>query len=92
MIWFALYAATMAGSVTGEVHFFRPTPDESVVITAESGNHWREGAYEVWWLQGDCQLQQGRTRARGKEAVIWIERSDSPARQPHKMITYSRGT
>ncbi len=62
-------------------------PTESITVAADASRHWQQGAYEVFHLSGNCYLNQGLTYARGPEAVLWIERGDSPG-QPTKVIAY----
>ena len=93
--WVIVIAATLTTTTlreaSAQIHTPTPTPQGPVVISAASASRWQEGSYEVWWLQGHCQIQQGRTRSAGEQAVVWIERSDWPLRRPHKIITYFEG-
>jgi hypothetical protein len=66
-------------------------PAEPIVISAQAGNQWQLGAYEVWVLQGDCLIQQGNGYARSREAVLWIDRADATDRRQHKVIAYLEG-
>jgi hypothetical protein len=62
-----------------------------IAISAQAGNQWQLGQYEVWVLRGDCRIQQGDGYARCQEAVLWIDRAAATERQPNKVITYLEG-
>ena len=60
---------------------------EPITVAADWCSRWQQGVYEVYHLRGNCYLNQGLTYARGPEAVLWIDRSQSPT-QPTKVIVY----
>ncbi|MGI9428855.1 MAG: organic solvent tolerance protein OstA [Bythopirellula sp.] len=60
---------------------------EPITLAADACSRWQQGVYEVYHLRGNCFLNQGLTYARGPEAVVWIERSQSHV-QPTKVIAY----
>jgi hypothetical protein len=60
---------------------------EPIAIHADACTHWKEGVYDVWHLQGHCELTQGLTYARGPEAVVWVDSREAPAK-PTKVIAY----
>ncbi len=60
---------------------------EPITVAADASSRWRQGVYEVYHLRGNCYLKQGLTYARGPEAVLWVERGESPG-QPTKVIVY----
>ena len=62
-----------------------------ITVSAEAGNRWQEGVYEVWVLQGSCLIQQGNSYAKCREAVLWINRGDVTALRPNKVIAYLEG-
>jgi hypothetical protein len=66
-------------------------PQSPIVIGAQHGQHWNEGSYDVWLLQGDCRIEQGRSRASSKEAVLWIDRTVPQGGTSHKVIAYLEG-
>jgi len=68
-----------------------PSPGDSIVVTAGAANHWREGAYEVWALRGDCRIAQGTSFAHSDEAVLWIDRADPASSGQGKIIAYLEG-
>ncbi|MDX1963622.1 MAG: organic solvent tolerance protein OstA [Pirellulales bacterium] len=78
--------------VLAEIHFAPAEQLETpITISARQGQHWREGAYEVWSLGGDCQITQGGNRVTGNELVLWIENVGTPT-QPHwRMMAYAEG-
>ncbi|MFO0897973.1 MAG: organic solvent tolerance protein OstA [Pirellulales bacterium] len=63
----------------------------SVVVRADRGARWTEGAYEVWLLEGSCAVKHGRTLARGEQAVLWIDRKCEEPDGPIKVIAYLDG-
>ena len=64
---------------------------ERIDVAADGGSHWVEGVYDVYLLRGNCQIHQGLTYARGREAVIWIERGGADGEPPHKVIAWLEG-
>ncbi len=62
----------------------------AIRIDAQSANRWWQGAYEVWLLRGNCVISQGRSFARGDEAVVWIERN-TDGNGTSKLIVYLEG-
>jgi len=67
------------------------TLDDPVVIAADSGNRWTQGAYEVLILHGNVYINQGLVYARAKDAVLWLERGGFAGDPPHKVIAYLEG-
>jgi hypothetical protein len=65
--------------------------DQPIVISAAGANHWREGAYEVWLLEGGCRIDQGAGSARGRQAVLWIDHAGPLERRPSRVIAYLEG-
>ena len=52
---------------------------EPIVISANSGWTKAVGEHDVFFLNGDCCVRQGRNAAQGPHAVVWIERkTDAP--------------
>jgi lipopolysaccharide export system protein LptA len=62
-----------------------------IAIRASGATHFTQGQYEVWVLRGACRIQQGRTIARGDEAVLWIDRAEAFSGRPSKVIAYFEG-
>ena len=60
-------------------------------VTAQAGNRWQAGSYEVWVLRGDCAIQQGDGLARCQEAVLWIPRDENAEPGAKKIIAYLEG-
>ena len=66
-------------------------PAQPIQVSAESAWHWREGHYDVWLLRGRCSLRQGALHARGRNAVLWIDRLDRSQPPQNKVIAYFEG-
>lgn len=64
---------------------------QPILIQAETGAQWIQGSYEVWVLQGDCRIQQGPSLAKGREAVLWIDRANPTERRQSTVIAYLEG-
>lgn len=62
----------------------------AISIAAREGYHWTQGSYDVWLVK-DCQLRQGRTTARAKEAVLWITQPTPTRDRPQTVIAYFEG-
>jgi len=67
----------------------RPEQNQPVAVSADRAQHWQQGTYDVWLLEGHCQVSQGTTHVRGPQAVLWIDNADSnrPG-QPSLIIAY----
>ena len=67
-----------------------PKVNESLPITvnAPSAYRWIQGNYEVWVLQGGCDISQGVSKVKGQEAVIWVDRNSPLAEGKNKIIAY----
>ncbi len=59
-------------------------PTEQLTVAADWCSRWQQGVYDVYHLRGNCYLNQGLTYARAPEAVLWIDRTQSPT----KVIVY----
>ncbi|MCE5302652.1 MAG: hypothetical protein LLF97_06020 [Planctomycetaceae bacterium] len=64
---------------------------DPITITAQAGNQWEVGSYEVWVLRGDCVIRQGQGLARCREAVLWIDRTGDMTPRQQKVIAYLEG-
>ncbi|MBX7164850.1 MAG: organic solvent tolerance protein OstA [Pirellulales bacterium] len=65
--------------------------DGPIVVSADTANHWRQGAYDVWLLRGHCLVQQDLTYARSQEAVIWVEQAAPDSPELSRAIVYLEG-
>jgi lipopolysaccharide export system protein LptA len=83
--------ATAAAPALAQVDLPEPNLSDPITVSADVANHWMEGSYEVWLLRGNCQLRQGMTSVKGREAVLWILRADFPDRQPNRVIAFFEG-
>jgi hypothetical protein len=71
------------------IYLPRPQDDAPIGVTADRAAHWRQGAFDVWHLGGNCRVRQGCTEVRGPEAVLWIENGDrADPERPVKVIAY----
>jgi hypothetical protein len=59
-----------------------------ILVQATQSHRWQEGEYIVWLLHGGCEIRQGGTVARSRDAVLWVEPGDSLAKRPSKIIAY----
>lgn len=66
-------------------------PNDTIVIAAESAQHWIEGNYEVWLLNGDCLVQQGTTATHSQQAVLWVKQSGEFGARENRVIGYFEG-
>ncbi len=73
-----------------ETEIGKPNESLSITISAQAANRWKQGAYDVWLLRGNCRLQQGAYVAACDEAVLWVDRSENP-NEPSKIIAYFEG-
>jgi hypothetical protein len=80
-----------AASATAQVQLPELTKATPIAVSAESGNQWQMGSYEVWLLRGACLIRQGNSYARGREAVLWIDRGQATENRQQKVIAYLEG-
>ncbi|MGA2069267.1 MAG: hypothetical protein ABSG86_30225 [Thermoguttaceae bacterium] len=90
-ILLAVFLAICARGARAEVDLLKPNPAEPIFISAEAGNRWKQGAYEVWLLRGNCQIVQGVDQAFSQEAVVWIDRTATGPGAQAKVIVYLEG-
>ena len=74
-----------------DVELPRSEVAEPITITAATAVRWEQGYYEVWLLGGGLRIEQGRTRATGREAVLWIDRTANGPDGGEKVIAYLEG-
>ena len=79
--------------VPAQAEIYLPPSDAEapLAFSADWASRWREGIYEVWWLRGNCRLQQGNRTATAEEAVLWIDPADAERSRPRKVLTYLEG-
>lgn len=85
-------AALAIGAVTmpargDDIQVASGVAHEPITVAADWCTHWQQGVYDVWWIKGNCYLNQGLTYARGPEAVLWVDARGAPG-QPTKVIAY----
>lgn len=78
-------------SATAQVRIPQPDPVDPITIRADAANHWVQGVYDVWLLRGNCQISQGSSIARARQAVLWIARQSSMEQGRTKVIAYLEG-
>jgi hypothetical protein len=84
-------ALLLKNSALAQIQLPASNLSQRIVVAADSSSHWTEGAYDVYLLSGNCLINQGLTYARGREAVVWIERGGAGGEPPHKAIVYLEG-
>ncbi len=72
--------ACAAGIARAQVTLPESDAKAPLMVTADSGASWTQGSYEVWALEGNCRLSQGRSTATAREAVLWIDRGSDTHR------------
>lgn len=67
-----------------------PSPDVSqpIAISAPAAMVWRQGQYDVFVFDNGCQITQGATTAKAKNAVIWIDKKQPGDDHPDEVIAY----
>ncbi len=66
-------------------------PRDAVSFRATSAEKWREGAYDVWRLRGECEVRQGQLSGFAQEAVVWVDRGSGREGDATKVIVYLEG-
>jgi len=89
-----LLGASLVGvlsQASAQVELPQPDLAEPIVVSAEVGSQWQQGAYEVWVLRGNCRIRQGTDTAASQEAVVWVDRTGTVERGRAKLIAYLEG-
>lgn len=88
----AAFAAALSGTAKAaepvQIQMPGGDPRDAIEVIADSARSWREGSYEVWLLQGRCEVRQGGRRVRGSEAVLWVDRETPQSGKPSKVLAY----
>ena len=88
----ALVAALQLASIaSGEVRLPEPDSYDPIGIEASQANRWTLGSYEVLQLEHGCRIVQGRYEAKCSQAVLWIDRTESSADEPSRVLAYLEG-
>jgi hypothetical protein len=81
----------LATPAAAEVQLPPANAAEPIRITAQAGNHWQAGSFDVWILRGNCVIEQGKAVANSGEAVLWIDRAAAVEPRQSKVIAYLDG-
>jgi len=68
-----------------------PRQSAGIVIRAGAANRWQQGSYEVWVLRDDCEITQDNMTARGRAAVLWVDRAEPFSGRTSKVLAYLEG-
>lgn len=71
-----------------QIELPQPDPRQPIAVSADAAWRWQEGAYEVWYLRGNCSITQGVSSARSAEAMLWVEHGRPGQNVPTKVIAY----
>ena len=87
-----MLALLLAPAVSlAEVALPEADPAETIRISGSRASRWTEGAYEVWLVDRGCRITQGSYTAEGDQALLWIERSESPEPGFSRVLAYFEG-
>jgi hypothetical protein len=89
---FVAALAVFARTADAQVELPQLDPSFPVVVSAQHGSKWTEGAYEVWLLRGNCRIDQGNSRTSANEAMLWIDHSNPEGGPQHKVIAFLEGS
>lgn len=78
-------------SALAQLDLPEPPRGAPIAFGADRAHRWERGAYEVWWLEGNCFVHQGPAMARGDQAVLWVKRGGSFEAPEHLVIAYFEG-
>jgi hypothetical protein len=92
LLFLILFISAITRPACGEIAVPPERETAPIRIAAESAYRWQEGGYEVWLLQGACQISQGNTIARSTDAVIWLDLpSDTDEDRKEMALVYLEG-
>lgn len=80
--------ALLSAFASAEIHLPYEDVTRPIYVRADDARHWQDGDKEVWILHGDCEIVQGKTIAKAKDAVLWIEYAQPFRLVPHKVTVY----
>ncbi len=84
-------AASATRSWAGDIELPELDRNAPIEISADAGNRWQQGAYEVWLLRGNCRIAQATGLVECREAVVWVLRREANDDRPTKVIAYCEG-
>ena len=87
--WLLVLAAT--AQADAQIRLPESALAAPIAVSADLGATWTEGVYEVWVLRGNCRVRQGTDVAAAREAVLWIDRTQSIEKGRAKVIAYLEG-
>src|SRR5690606_1921638 len=85
------FVALLALPARAQIELPHHDPRNTISVEASRANRWEQGQYDVWWLRGDVTLAQGTQLARGREAILWVDRSQRAADGTQKILAYFEG-
>jgi lipopolysaccharide export system protein LptA len=68
-----------------------PESDLPIAVSAAQASKWKLGAYDVYALEGDCQVRQGSSFAQANSAVVWVLQERVEEAQRTRIIAYFEG-
>ena len=87
----ALLLFLLTAPARAEIQLPEANQTAPIRISAQAGNRWQLGVYDVWVLRGNCTIWQGAAVATCSEAVLWIDRAEATENRPNKVIAYLEG-
>jgi len=78
------------GTSAAEVEWQIANVGDPISVSAAWGQHWRQGSYEVWILNG-VEIRQGPSIARAEQATLWIDEDRANPEGVAKVIGYLEG-
>ncbi|MCA9203926.1 MAG: LPS-assembly protein LptD, partial [Planctomycetales bacterium] len=90
-VFVGLLFAALASPARAEIELPVASPQSSIHVRADGGRRWKQGEYDVWHLQGNCEIRQDQVVGRATEAVLWVDRASPHSGQPTKAIVYLDG-
>lgn len=68
-----------------------PDPSQPLSISARQATHWEQGSYDVYVLEGACEIRQGMSTAASRDAVLWVLEESTPRGALTRVIAYLKG-
>lgn len=83
-----LFLITLTSISRAEIRLPEVDPSLPIRVSASTASRWTQGSYEVWVLEGGCEITQGVSKVKGQEAVLWVDRNSPMAEGKNKIIVY----
>ena len=73
MIWLVVTGWASGSWAQFDIKFPQPSPELRITGDADQIQRWRQGSWDVFYLKGQVNLQQGSVVMTSGECIVWVE-------------------